>query len=206
MAGSGHRGSVEASGSTSSSLLQRLKAHDADAWNTLVQLYGPMVYRWCRDCGLQAEDVADVGQEVFGAVAASIEGFHRERPGGSFRGWLWTIARNKIRDHFRRLRGEAQARGGTDGQAWLAQLPADAPEPMAADARPAYHDSLENRAVEQVRAEAEERTWQAFWVAAVEGRPAAEVADQLGMSIQAVYDAKYRVRRKIRQQFGDLLG
>ena len=78
-------------GSTSSSLLERLKARDPEAWRRLIELYTPLIYGWCRQCGLQAEDVADIGQEVFSAVAANQEGFRRDAPGASFRGWLWTI-------------------------------------------------------------------------------------------------------------------
>ena len=109
----GRGASGNAPGSTSTSLLDRVKAGEAEAWERLADLYGPLVYGWCRQSGLQAEDAADVGQEVFGAVLARVERFRRDRPGDSFRGWLWTITRNKIRDHFRRRSGKAQAQGGT---------------------------------------------------------------------------------------------
>ncbi len=89
-------------GSASGSLLERVKAHDPKAWRRLIEFYTPLIYGWCRQCGLQAEDAADIGQEVFSAVAVNREGFHREGPCASVRGWLWVITRNKIRDHFRR--------------------------------------------------------------------------------------------------------
>ena len=190
--------------STSTSLLERVKAQDPEAWKRLVALYGPLVYDWCRQSGLRGEDAADVGQEVFGAVVAKVAEFRRDRPGDSFRGWLWTITRNKIRDHSRQQQGQAQAQGGTDAQQRLAQVPEHPPDSSAPGRRPAQGSDLEHRAMDLVRAGVEDRTWQAFWLVAVEGRSPADAAERLGISVQAVYDAKYRIRRRIRQELSDL--
>src|SRR5438552_4110060 len=72
------------SGGTSSSLLARVRAQDRAAWNRLVDLYGPLVYRWCRQLGLLSEDAEDVGQEVFVAVYRKVIDFRVQREGGSF--------------------------------------------------------------------------------------------------------------------------
>ena len=94
-----------APGSTSSGLLHRVKAGQAEAWGRLIDIYAPLIYDWCRHSGLQSQDAADVGQEVFATVARRIAEFRKEQPTSSFRGWLWTVTRNKIRDHFRGGRG-----------------------------------------------------------------------------------------------------
>ncbi|NQT14884.1 MAG: sigma-70 family RNA polymerase sigma factor [Planctomycetes bacterium] len=190
---------------TSTSLLERVKAQDAEAWQRLVELYGPAVYLWCRQSGLQAEDAGDVIQEVFSSVAARIDTFRLQRPGDSFRGWLWTITRNKVRDHFRRLAGWVQAPGGTEAQELLAQVPDQPPDSSAVPPHATGEAGLERRAMELVRAGVEDRTWQAFWRVTVDGRPVADVADELGMTAAAVYKAKYRVLRRIREELGDLL-
>jgi RNA polymerase sigma-70 factor (ECF subfamily) len=189
-------------GSTSSSLLRRVGQGDPDAWRRLVRLYGPLVYIWARQCGLQPADAADVHQETFVAVAGSVGDFRRERPDDSFRGWLWTITRNKICDHFRRRRGQAAAQGGTDAQEQLLQVP-EPPKPSA-DSQADAGSQIARRAMELIRGEFEDRTWQAFWRTAVDGLKAAEVADELGMTLAAVYQAKYRVLRRIRQELGEL--
>ena len=194
-----------ASEATSPSLLQRASARDPEAWERLADLYGPVVYRWCRVSGLQADDAADAVQEVFSAVAIHIATFRRDRPGDSFRGWLWRITRNKIHDHFRRRRGEPLALGGTDAQRRLAQIPDEPPDSSAGDPHRGDESGLEHRAVEWVRASVEERTWRAFWRVTVDGQPARVVADELGMSVRAVYDATYRVRRRIRRELSGLL-
>ena len=58
--------------------------------------------------------------------------------------------------------------------------------------------------MELIRAEFKESTWQAFYRTAVDARPAAEVAEELGISLRAVYQAKYRVMRRIRRELEDL--
>jgi RNA polymerase sigma-70 factor (ECF subfamily) len=197
----------ESAGSVSSSLLQRLQSQETVAWQRLTYLYGPTVYSWCRQKGLSPEDADDVRQEVFQAVVKGIGAFRRDRPGDSFRGWLWTITHNKL-CNFRRhgaRHDPVAAAGGTTALEHLREIPQDesvTPDPTqaAADQRGLYQ-----RALELIQSEFAERTWQAFWRVAVEGRPAVEVAAELGMSPGAVYIAKSRVRRRLQEEFADLV-
>jgi RNA polymerase sigma-70 factor (ECF subfamily) len=186
--------------STSTSLIERIRARQPDAWKRLVHLYGPLVYRWSRQTGLQAADASDVVQEVFRAVAGGVASFRRAGEGDSFRGWLWTITRNKVRDHFRGRAGRAAAVGGSQMQQQLAQLPQ--PDPSTSE-RPGHHQAevaLVHRAMRAIRGEFEDPTWEAFWRMTVQGHPAAEIAVDLGMSKSAVRQAKYRVLRRLRQE------
>ncbi len=200
---------LNAPDSTSTSLLERVKARSPEAWQRFVELYGPLVYNWCRLTGLQTEDAADVSQEVFASVARNVANLRPDRPGDSFRGWVWTITRNNIRDHFRRRHGEAQARGGTDAQRQLARIPDEPPvssEPGSEEKpRGTERSGLERRALELIRSEFEDRTWQVFWRTTVDRRSPADVAEEFGMTVQAVYKAKFRVMRRIRQDLGGLL-
>ena len=192
--------------STSVSLLERVKTRDPEAWRRLVTLYGPLVYGWCRKSGLQVADTADVCQEVFAAVAASMTKFRRDRPDDSFRAWLWTISRNKIMDHFRRRQKHAQPEGGTDAQQLFAQIPDELPASSSStDSSFGDAGGLERRALELLRSEFEDRTWQAFWRMAVDGQTAAEIADDLGMTKKAVRQAKFRVVRRLRLELDGLV-
>ncbi len=165
-----------------------------------------MVFGWCRGAGLRADDAADVRQEVFRAVAGAIAGFRRDQPGDSFRGWLWHITQNKLRDFFRRQRQQPVAAGGTTFQQQLQEVPfPEGGETAAPGASAEEQGEVYRRALDLVRGEFEERTWQAFWRTAVEGRSAAEAAAGLGMSAGAVYVAKSRVLRRLREEFGELL-
>jgi len=188
-----------ASGSTSSSLLGQVKAGESDAWGRLVELYGPTVYRWCRQCGVAADDAADVCQEVFCSVASHVGRFRREKPGDSFRGWLWTITRNKAQDHFRRRAGEPNAHGGSEHRDFIAGLAATTSEAADCPEPPADH-ALVRRALEAVREEVEPSSWQAFWRMTVEGHSSAEIARDLGLTPIAVRQAKYRLLRRLRQE------
>jgi RNA polymerase sigma-70 factor, ECF subfamily len=190
-----------ASGSTSTSLLERVKARDAEAWRRLVKLYGPLVYRWCRQSGRGAEEADDIVQEVFSAVAQHVGTFRHEQPSDSFRAWLATITRHKISDSLRRRHGEAPAQGGTAAQQRLLQLPELS---CPSTDQPGDDDTPWHRSLELVRAEFEDRTWRAFWRVVVDGQTPADVADEFGLTIHAVYKAKSRVLRRVRQELGGL--
>jgi RNA polymerase sigma-70 factor, ECF subfamily len=188
-------------GSTSSSLLQRVKLQDADAWRRLVRLYGPLVFLWCRQLGSSREDAADVAQEVWTAVAANVAEFRRDGPQHSFRGWLWTITRNKLRDRWRDP--EPSAAGGTDARRRLEQVPDELPD--SAEEVASFRGLLTRRALELIQPEFEDHTWRAFWRMAVDDRPAADVAVELDMTAGAVRQAKYRVLHRLREEMDGLL-
>ena len=190
---------------TSRSLLERVRADEAGSWDRLVALYAPLVHHWCRLCSLQDEDIADVFQEVFLAVATHIAGFRKDRAGDTFRGWLRTITRNKITDHFRRLGKEPAGVGGTEVLQRLADLPdSEASEGSVVESQ--AERGLFLRGLDLIRGEFEERTWQAFWKTAVEDRSPQDVAQELGMSNGAVRVAKSRVLQRLREELGDLMG
>ena len=190
-------------GSVSSTLLERLKARRPEAWERLVDLYGPVIYRWCRWSGVRAGDAPDVVQEVFTAVATHIADFHRQRPGDSFTAWMRTITRNKVYDHFRTGQGHLPAQGGSD--AHEAMLRVREPQSPCFENPPGADAAILPHALELVRAEFENRTWEAFSRTVIEGQSSAHVAEDLGMSVQAVYKAKSRVLRRLREELGELL-
>jgi RNA polymerase sigma-70 factor (ECF subfamily) len=186
-------------------LLERVQANDPRAWDQLVALYAPLVFQWCRGRHLREQDAADIFQEVFQAVALHIGDFRKERKGDTFRGWLRTITRNKVHDHFRRLGREPEGAGGTDAQARLASFPAPQPGDEGSCSEEPGEPGLVHRALELIRAEFAERTWQAFWRTAIEGRPAPEVGAELSMSPGAVRVAKSRVLQRLRETLGDAI-
>lgn len=186
---------------TSTSLLERARGQDKQAWERLVVLYTPLVYAWCRRSGLQPADAADVGQEVFRAVARGLAEFRRDRAGDTFRGWLRTITRNKLRDFAGARKRCPPGVGGSEATCQIEQLPDPEPEAdLTADRQLLYQ-----RALEVVRTEFEERTWRAFWLVVVEDVPVGEAAQQLGATLNAVYLAKSRVLRRLREEFADLI-
>lgn len=188
---------------TSSSLIERARLRDPDAWNRLCLVYGPLVYRWARIVGLQDSDAADIGQEVFATVARRLETFDHYREASTFRGWLKTITRNKIGDHLkRRARREEAAGGSSTRHAW-AELPEELSDAPVGAAAFDTERSILHRTLDVIRAEFEPRTWQAFWLSAVEDVTTQDIARQLEMTVKAVRQARYRVLRRLRVEIGN---
>ncbi len=195
----------EESSLTASSLVERLKLYSPEAWKRLDYLFGPVVYQWCRQSGLREEDAADAVQDVFHAVATKIREFHRDRPGSTFRGWLWTIARNKITDHWRRWEKDPEAQGGSDARRQLESVPARGSCNVDEPPNPGTPSSLYRRALALIENEFSEKTWNAFSWVAIDGREPADVADELNITVNAVYIRKSRVLHRLRQELGDVL-
>jgi RNA polymerase sigma-70 factor (ECF subfamily) len=100
---------------TRPSLLVRLRdARDERAWGQFVDLYAPLVYGYARRRGLQDADAADLTQGVLRAVAGAVGRLSYDPGRGSFRGWLFTIVRNQLRD-FRERQGRPGQGSGDSG-------------------------------------------------------------------------------------------
>ena len=195
-------------GSTSSSLIERVRQRNDEAWQRMVWLYGPIVDYWIRRARVSRADVDDIFQETFRSVAAGIDGFQKDRPGDSFRAWLRIITRNKVNDHFRRAGRQPVAKGGTDNLQLLHQYGvAEHAGDDSAEDDPAEANAMRElrlRGLELIRAEYEDRTWQMFWQVAVDGRANKDVAADFGVTPSAVRLVKSRVLKRLREELGDL--
>ena len=186
----------------STSLLRRAVAREPDAWERIVTLYSPLVRHWCRQAGIPDHDIQDVSQDVFAAVSANLVTFRTDRPGTTFRAWMRGIARHKLMHYFE-ARGEPAA-GGTDAQMRLQQVPTPPAELDLSEA-PADVAGVYHRAVGLVQNQFEERTWRAFWRVAIDDRSPTEVAAELGITANAVRQAKSRVLRRLKEEMGELI-
>lgn len=190
--------------STSLSLLELVRHQNQDAWQRLIFLYSPLIDSWCRSWGVSGSDVDDIRQEVFQALVSGLQAFRRDRPGDTFRGWLRVVTRRKFLDHCRLRQRQPAAQGGTD--AHIRMLQHAEPEGAAPTDSPNEVKQLHHRALELLRSQFEQKTWQAFWACAVDGRSPLDVGKDMGMSSAAVRKAKSRVLRRLKEELGDLLG
>ncbi len=178
-------------------LLARLRdVGDAAAWAEFVDLYAPMLYGLARRHGLQDADAADVMQDVLRAVVVALPRLTYDPARGSFRGWLFTVARNQLRK-FANARGRRPRTGAAEEL--VRNHPA--PEEEAAWERE-YRERQFARAVEQVRGQFQPATWEAFWRTFVTGEDSRAVGESLGLSVGAVYIARSRVLARIREEVG----
>jgi RNA polymerase sigma-70 factor (ECF subfamily) len=180
---------------TPASLLERLRDPAAeDAWSRFVSLYTPLLYYWAHRAGLRGADAADLVQDVFVLLVRKLPDFQYD-PRKGFRNWLRTVALNRWREIRRRTAPPTAADG-------LEELPAPADEPFwEAD----YRRCVARRLLEVMQAEFEPATWKACWACVVEGRPAADVGRELGLSPGAVRAAKFRVLCRLRRELDGLL-
>jgi RNA polymerase sigma factor (sigma-70 family) len=186
--------------STQPSLLVRLRDRgDERAWSEFTEIYGPLVYQLARRRGLQEADAQDLVQDVFRAVARAIERYDPDPARGSFRGWLSRIAGNLIINLLAAQRRHPRGTGDTDMQRLMEQQPEEAEEESVLF-QTEYRRRLLEWAAERARGKFSEPIWQAFWQAAVQGRPAKDVAESLGMSVGTVYQYKSRVVTRIRRE------
>jgi RNA polymerase sigma-70 factor (ECF subfamily) len=173
-------------------------AHDAAAWSQFVEIYAPLVYGFARKHGLQDADAADLTQDVLRAVSQGAKKLDYDPRRGSFRGWLFTVVRNKLRNFLVNSKRHVQASGGPDSEARLNSLPAREDEAAMWDQE--YERQLFHWAASQVRNDFQDSTWQAFWQSAVEGKSGKAVATELGMTVAAVYLAKGRVMARLKER------
>lgn len=188
-------------------LLARIRdGRDAAAWREFVHLYGPVVYRFARNRGLQDADAADLMQDVLRSVARNAHRMEYDPKRGTFRGWLYTVTRNKIYNFLSAQRNRPRGSGDPDAHERLDATPArDDGQGPDAEWEKEYQRRLSARAMERVRDEFQPSTWQAFWETAVEGKAAAEVGAGLKMSPGAVYVAKSRVLARLRDEVRKLM-
>lgn len=184
---------------TRASLILRLKnREDLDAWQQFAEIYQPLVFRLARRKGFQDSDAADVAQEVLLRVANAVERWDPDGH-GSFRGWLYRIARNFM-INFLQSHQRRPIAGGSDA---VLELLDNHPDPNSLESK-AFDEELEQQvfawASERIRPSFKTNTWDAFWATAVEGRPADAVAIELGISVGAVYIARSRVIQKLKEE------
>lgn len=181
--------------STPASLLEQLRhAPDAETWKRFVDLYTPLLFFWARKVGLQEEDAADLVQDVFVVLLQKLPDFRYDRQ-RSFRGWLRAVTLNRWRDRFKK-RAEV-----VDGPL----IETACVDPQESFWEDEYNRFLVGRALEVMRQEFQATTWKACWELVVCSKPAADVARELGLSENAVYVAKSRVLRRLRQELEGLL-
>jgi RNA polymerase sigma-70 factor (ECF subfamily) len=184
--------------STHPSLLEQLrKPGHQRAWERFARLYTPLLFRWARRLGLRRQDASDLVQEVFAVLIRKLPEFDYDRH-KSFRGWLRTVVLHKWHDSLRRRSVPARCDCNL-----LAQLPG--PDNAEVFEKVEYEQYLLNRAMQVIRADFHPTTWRAFQEHGVRGRPAAEVAAELGLSAGAVYAARFRVMARMRQVLQGLL-
>jgi len=171
------------------SLLMKLRdSRNAAAWGGFIDIYGPLIYRYCRRRGAQDADAAEITQDVLVQVWKSISTFHYQPSRGRFRNWLGTVTRNRLIRKWRKASKEANQ--PIDQLELAARASASSWEAEAAP-------HLLLVALDRVKPCFETRTWRAFEMSWLDEQPVTVVAEKLGVTVDRIYVAKSRVLKRL---------
>jgi len=194
------------SSATRASLLVRLRdGSDGEAWQEFVRLYAPVIYGFVRKRGLQDADAADLMQEVLRSIMSAADRLEYDPARGTFRGWLFTVTRNKVFNFLESRRHRVLGSGDSRVQQRLEQHAFEGSD-LANDWEADYQRTIAAQAMENVKSEFQPATWNAFLQTAVGGQSPSQVANNVGLSVGAVYVAKSRVIARLRQEIERMQG
>jgi RNA polymerase sigma factor (sigma-70 family) len=189
---------MQESPATRASLLVRLRdGGDVGAWQEFVRLYAPIIYGFARKRGLQDADAADLMQDVLRSLASAVHRLEYDPVRGTFRGWLFTVTRNKV---FNFLESRSRSVQGSGDSRMQQRLEQHADGDQSAEWEADYQRAMAAQAMERVKGEFQAATWEAFLQTTVEGRAPAQVSARVGLSVGAIYVAKSRVIARLRQE------
>jgi len=202
---------IEWPGSTNHSWVVRLQGRDEAAWEQLLQLYAPVVFRWCRRLGVEGEELVDVSQDILVKACRAIDNFLVNED-CSFRGWLWTLTKHQVIDYVRRQQRSPKSIS-SDGtplsqeHLFWRDPPRESDGP--ADSTFLAPDDRDQRpqltlVLESLRCRFRASTWEAFWRTVVEEESPEDVASDLGLSLNSVYLARSRILRLLREELAGL--
>jgi len=187
---------------TRPSLLLRIRdPGDTLAWQSFVDVYGPLIYRQGRGRGLQDADAAEVTQEVLFQVSRSVRTFEYRPEQGRFRDWLGTVTQNKIRTFLSRQRGATHDRGEGGPDDSLACVAAGEQDTQWAEE---FDLHILHLALTRIQPHFEEHVWRTFERVWRDDRPPAEVAQAFNQTVDWVYMVKARVLKRLQEEVQEL--
>ena len=175
---------------TRPSLIARLRdTADVAAWGEFVTHYDPFIRRVSSAAGVPRHAVMDIVQEVLLTVVRTIPRFQYDPARGRFRAWLARVVRSRSVDWTRRERRETSTRPAVDQSS--------AKEGDIVETAESSHEAAVRQGLMAVRASSRLLTWQCFERHVLDGQPAADVAQELGLSENAVFLNSMRLTRRV---------
>ena len=190
---------------TRSSLLQRLRSSSCDekSWREFVALYEPLLLRYVQARGLAENDAIDVVQNVFASLLEALRKFELDHSRGRFRTWLWRVTQNAIADWSRR---QKRRRAAEDGwRETIEEFGTSSTEELEEEWETACRQRVMEFSLVRIRDETRSKSWSCFEQHILKGRPAADVATELGLSAGAVYVNASRVLARVRRKCTEYL-
>lgn len=190
---------------TSNTLIEGLRRPSNEtAWQRMVDLYTPLIRNWLRRYAILDHDIEDLVQDVLAIVVRKLPEFRRRPQIGAFRRWLRNITVNCLREFWRAQRYRPRVPNSEAFAQILDQLE-DSDSALSRFWDREHDDHVTRRLLEVIRPRFEAKTWRAFQRVALEGAKVDQVAQELGISVNAVFIAKSRVVHMLRKAGQGLL-
>ena len=194
-------------------LIQRVRnPADTAAWGEFVQLYQPLLQAYVRKRGPGGSDADDIVQDVFTRLVPALARFDLDHARGRFRTWLWQVTQSVLADWGRRrmVRSKAEHHWGelelSRRRLFDQEAVADAvAEKEDTEWRQMYQQRILDAALERVRKTTQTSSWACFEGRVLTNRPAADIAADLGVTVNAVYINASRVMARVREQCAQYL-
>jgi RNA polymerase sigma factor (sigma-70 family) len=196
------------------SLIVQAQNNNPSAWELVYSLYTPLIRRWARRNGVRcSHELDNVTQEVFAKLAKNLRKFKDKRKsGGSFRGWLRRITRNHIyTNHFGEKVNSVKTVGGSEWHRMLNDIPFDN-QTIKSLLDSVSEDDDEKNMIFRKIVDWVEKTYRkkmrqriVFKRVIIDERPPKEVAKDLNVSVNVIYQTKSRILAEIREVFGELV-
>lgn len=179
---------------TPHSLLDRIRNGEGDAWRALLTIYEPLLRHWLRAVGLQSADEDDLTQQILTVLVRKLPTFRHNGRDGAFRAWLRSITMLEIAELQRRQAALPPLRD-------VEGLDLPCPDDELARAWEAeYERHILNGLLQLIRPDFTASAWQVFQRVALEGIPPRIVAQEMGLTVNAVTLIKSRILRRLRQE------
>lgn len=190
------------SNQTNQSLLQKAKLDGgSDAWFHLNRIYEPLIAGWTIRAGIGESEVGDITQDVLQALAQGLAEFEHNGRVGAFRKWLKLITINRCRRYWDRKKREVSTSRPLDDDS-ASKLLNDLEDPNS-DISQLWDKEHDNYVLDQmidlVRLEFDKRDFEVFTRNAIDGEPAKEISNEMGLSVGNIYKIKFRVLSRLKE-------
>jgi RNA polymerase sigma-70 factor (ECF subfamily) len=191
---------------TDLSFLARLRNWQNEAWKEFLTEYRPVMARWAVRYVPSQVDAEEVADRVLLNLVKAIPSFRHDGRERGFRNYLLVAIQHAAWDLLRE-QGKCPGGQGAGDSAVAALLNEAADSASVVELERELGSAVEiikvqtAEAVDAVKASLRSpKTWQAFELHVLEGRPAREVAAELGIPQGDVYVYAHRVRERLRQE------
>ncbi len=182
---------------TSTSLLEGLRDPENHAvWDAYVARYRPLIVRFARRGGVPEGEAEDVAQTALLEFSRALLDGRYDRDRGRLRAWMFGIVERQVSRWRERVRAREVPTADASAAGERLRDLADREDPEAAW-EDEWRQAILRQCLEEIRREVQPATFAAFERFALHGRPAQEVAAELGITANAVFGAKRRILERV---------